>query len=94
MTFLKELSSVITTPIAVLIIAYMFRRQLLLALKALIYRIETAEKVALTKDGLTVEGLIKKVDEAQKTADEAQKDVQALALTGGAGNKEVLKGSG
>ncbi len=89
--FLKELSSVITTPIAVLIIAYMFRRQLLLALKALIYRIETAEKVVVTKDGLTVEGLVKKVDEAQKTADYAQKDVQALALTGGAGNKEVFE---
>jgi hypothetical protein len=89
--FLKELSTVITTPIAVLIIAYMFRRQLLLAIKALVHRIETAEKVVVTKEGLTVEGLIKKVEEAEKKADDAQKDVKALALTGGTGDKAAFE---
>ena len=80
--FLKSAASIITWPMAVLIIALIFRKQLFLAVKAITERIETAEKLGIGKDGLILEGLVKKVEEAEKKADEAQKDVQALVLTG------------
>ena len=82
LNFFKELATTLTWPMAALIIAFMFRKQLFLAIKALTRRIETADKVSVTKDGLTLETLAKKVEAAEQKADDAQKDVESLAVTG------------
>lgn len=90
LNFFKELAATITWPMAVLIISFIFRKQLFLAIKALTRRIETADKVSVTKDGLTLENVAKQAKEAEEKAEEAQKDVQSLATTGGVGAKEVF----
>lgn len=90
LNFFKELSATITWPMAVLIISFIFRKQLFLVIKALTRRIETADKVSVTKDGLTLETVAKQAKEAEEKAEEAQKDVQSLATTGGVGAKEVF----
>lgn len=88
--FIKSIATTITWPLAVLIIAYMFRRQLHLTLRALTSRIETAEQVSVGKDGLIV--LQKRLEVAEKKAENAEKNVEALVVAG-TQNKESFEES-
>ncbi len=98
--FFKELAATITWPVAILIIAILFRRQLLLAMKIITGRIETADKFSITKDGITFEQLAKKVDEVEKKtietekkAEDAQETLQAIAGGGGVGGNKNMTGA-
>ena len=93
--FFRELAATITWPVAVLIIAILFRRQLLLALKIITGRIETANKFSITKDGITFEQLKQKVadvekktDEVERKTEDAQETLQAIAGGGGVGGNK------
>jgi hypothetical protein len=77
--FLKQLSDTITWPVGILIIAFLFRKQLLLIIKALTHRIETADKISITNDGVVIQ---QKLAAVEKKADDALKDMLSLFITG------------
>jgi hypothetical protein len=89
--FFKELATTITWPMAALIIAFMFRKQLFLAIKALTLKIETSDKITMTSKGMTLEKMAAKVEAVDKKIDETTNDVKALATTGGTGGKKAVE---
>ncbi len=98
--FFKELAATITWPVAILIIAILFRRQLMLTLKIITGRIETADKFSITKDGISFEQLKQKVVEVEKKtvetekkAEDAQETVKAIAGGGGVGGNKNMAGA-
>lgn len=91
LTFLKQLSDLISWPVAVLIIAYLFRKQLHLAIKAITNRIETSQEIGIGKDGITLKGLAEKLKETEQKAEDAQKNLNSFIATGGAGDKEAFE---
>lgn len=98
--FFKELAATITWPVAVLMIAILFRRQLMLTLRIITGRIETAQKISVGPNGLTIEQLEQKVAEVEKKAvetekkaEDVQETLQAIAGGGGVGGNKSIAGT-
>lgn len=88
--FLKEFTSLISWPVAVLLLAALFRKPLYLVIKALTGRIEISQEIGIGKDGITLKGIAEKLKETEQKAEDAQKNLNSFIALGGAGSKEVL----